>query len=226
MGQPFISRPGSPSATPGRTPPIPDDEFGLFGDGGFDIFLGASFSAEARLFQDNHSYFITAIGNAARVSSRLPSRFGYEGSTVHTAELSAMITSLRWACPGKWNLFVGDRSALFSALREASDPVPQWLNKSASLPFEGRLRRILARLGTPVCFDRRVPRWRRDQVDHPDKWNVKTSTVPGDDPRWMSRIAFEKDGLVGVDIKSHQDDSAFPYPVIKEGNDAQDLNCS
>ena len=41
----------------------------------------------------------------------------------------------------------------------------------------------------------------------------------------MSRIAFEKDGLVGVDIKSHQDDSAFPYPVIKEGNDAQDLNC-
>ena len=42
----------------------------------------------------------------------------------------------------------------------------------------------------------------------------------------MSRIAFEQDGLVGVDIKSHQEDSAFPYPVIKEGNDAQDLNCS
>ena len=83
----------------------------------------------------------------------------------------------------------------------------------------------MARLGTPAGPDRRVPRWRKDQVAHPDVWNVKTSAELGDAPRWMSKIAFEQDGLVGVDIKSHQVNSAIPYPVIKEGNDAQDANC-
>ena len=83
----------------------------------------------------------------------------------------------------------------------------------------------MARLGAPAGPDRRVPRWRKDQVAHPDAWNAKTSVVLGDTPKWMSKIAFEKDGLVGVDIKSHQVNTAIPYPVIKEGNDAQDANC-
>ena len=33
-----------------------------------------------------------------------------------------MVASLRWRSNGGWNLFVGDRSALFNALHHASDP--------------------------------------------------------------------------------------------------------
>ena len=54
--------------------------------------------------------------------ARLPDRFGYEKSTVHTAELTAMLTALRWRRRGQWNIFVGDRRALFDALKEAVNP--------------------------------------------------------------------------------------------------------
>ena len=41
----------------------------------------------------------------------------------------------------------------------------------------------------------------------------------------MSKIAFTKFGLVGVDVKSHETNSALPYPAITTGNDKQDRNC-
>ena len=41
----------------------------------------------------------------------------------------------------------------------------------------------------------------------------------------MSRISFERNGLVGVDIKSHQTKTTIPYPAITKGNDTQDINC-
>ena len=46
-----------------------------------------------------------------------------------------------------------------------------------------------------------------------------------DKPKWMSRIAFEKHCLIGVDVKSHQTKTTIPYPPITLGNDSQDRNC-
>ena len=43
--------------------------------------------------------------------------------------------------------------------------------------------------------------------------------------KWMSRISFNQYGLVGVDVKSHQTNTAIPYPVITQGNDEQDTDC-
>ena len=67
-------------------------------------------------------------------------------STVHIAELSARIASLRWRIQGAWNMFVGDRSALFAALRDAVDPCSIWPSRGACLPLEGRLRAIMRRM--------------------------------------------------------------------------------
>ena len=41
----------------------------------------------------------------------------------------------------------------------------------------------------------------------------------------MSKIAFTKFGLVGIDVKRHQTNSALPCPAITIGNDKQDRNC-
>ena len=41
----------------------------------------------------------------------------------------------------------------------------------------------------------------------------------------MSKISFHKFGLIGVDVKSHQVNTAYPHPVITQGNDAQDTYC-
>ena len=205
--------------------PTPDCELGLFGDGGYDIVRGASFSAEARPFQNNPSYFTSSLSPVGKVASRLPIRFGYEKASVHTAELSAMIASLRWADPTKWNLFVGDRSALFDSLREASSASSKWPNKGSSIPLEGRLKILMTRICKPRETAPPITKWRQDQVDRPEAWDVKISLVDGDTPRWFSKIAFVKESMVGVDIKSHQVNTAIPYPVIKEGNDAQDTNC-
>ena len=136
-----------------------------------------------------------------------------------------MIASLRWADPAKWNLFVGDRSALFDSLREASSASSKWPNKGSSIPLEGRLKKLMARICKPSEIAPPIPIWRQDQIDRPDAWDVKMALTDGDTPRWFSKLAFVKSSMVGVDIRSHQVHTAIPYPVIKEGNEAQDTNC-
>ena len=42
----------------------------------------------------------------------------------------------------------------------------------------------------------------------------------------MSKKSCNQFGLIGVDVKSHQTNSSYPYPVIIEGNDAQDTYCN
>ena len=69
------------------------------------------------------------------------------------------------------------------------------------------------------------PKWRNDQEESPSKWNVQTVSDEDNKFKWMSKIAFTKFGLVGVDVKSHQTNSALPYPAITIGNDKQDRNC-
>ena len=93
--------------------PIRNCESALHVDGGYDVKLGASFSAQVKYFQAGPLYFESSIDSERPVASRLPHRYGYEESTGHTAELAAMIASLRWIAPGAYNMFVGDRNALF-----------------------------------------------------------------------------------------------------------------
>ena len=167
---------------------IMDNEFALFGDGGYDVFNGAYFSAEIRFFQSGPQYFVSSLTSVPPVSSRLPCRFGFEESIVHTAELSAMIASLRWCTPGAWNMFVGDRSSLFAALREAADPAALWPSRGACLPLEGRLRAILRRIANSWSGDSSTPLWRDDQELHPEKWDV--------------RIPLEAEGETQVDVQN------------------------
>ena len=44
--------------------------------------------------------------------------------------------------------------------------------------------------------------------------------------RRMSSISFVNAGVVGVDIKSHQQGCAFPFAVLVAGNASQDAGCS
>ena len=41
----------------------------------------------------------------------------------------------------------------------------------------------------------------------------------------FSRIAFVEDGVVGLDIRSHQQYTSLPFPVFTQGNEAQDAGC-
>ena len=107
------------------------------------IILGAS-----HVFSTCTVNFISSVDSGRPVVFRLPFSYGYEESTVHTVELAAMIASMRWISPGAYNMFVGDRSALFSALKEAADPCSLWPTKGACLPLEGRLRAILRRIAS------------------------------------------------------------------------------
>ena len=43
--------------------------------------------------------------------------------------------------------------------------------------------------------------------------------------KWMSKIPFERHGLIGVDVKSHQTKTIISYPTITKGNDIHDRNC-
>ena len=71
----------------------------------------------------------------------------WSGVIVHTAELMGMISALRHAEPGHWNLFVADRSALFSLLRAASPrDVDASLLRSAHAPLACRVFWLLDRL--------------------------------------------------------------------------------
>ena len=137
-----------------------------------------------------------------------------------------MIASLRWIAPGAYNMFVGDRSALFSALKEAADPCSLWPTKGARLPLEGRLRAILRRIASAWTGESGIPIWKDDQIRNPEKWEVRIPFEPDSKPKWMSNILFDQFGLIGVDVKSHQTNSSYPYPVITEGNDAQDTYCN
>ena len=127
-------------------------DVGLFGDGGFDPVRGiATFSGGPQRFGAATHYWDESSPAAAAVIGRLPSRFGFESSTVHTAELVAMVVALQWRQPGKWNLFVGDRSALFNVLERVSGHRHGLLQSSHS-PLESRLGHILQYLhGVWAC---------------------------------------------------------------------------
>lgn len=58
--------------------PTNGNEFALFGDGGIDHGVGATFSAQVRYFHHDSQYVVTSAGWERPVASRLPCRYGYE----------------------------------------------------------------------------------------------------------------------------------------------------
>ena len=125
-----------------------------------------------------------------------------------------MIVVLGWRTPGTWNMFAGDRSALFDALKEAADPSSIWPARGACLPLEGRLRLILQQTAGAWNGDNNMPRWKMYQIQNPDIWEVRLALDPDPKPKLMSKVSFNQFGLAGVDVKSHQTRTAIPYPVV------------
>lgn len=44
-------------------------------------------------------------------------------------------------------------------------------------------------------------------------------------PKWMSHIAYEQHGLVGVEVKSRQHKTNYPCAAVVQGNEAQETLC-
>ena len=57
--------------------------------------LGATYAAQIRIFGEGPNYFKESGVASRPVLARLPLRFGYEASTIRTAELAAKVRSLR-----------------------------------------------------------------------------------------------------------------------------------
>ena len=134
-----------------------------------------------------------------------------------------MLVALRWRQAHRWNLFVGDRSALFSLLRRAADPTQA---ERLEGHLERRLAHVLADLKAGWSALAPKPSWRISQEEDRAFW-CKNLPPVGDQPGGRACwIAYEGPGLIGVDIKSHQVDSAFPCHSIVQGNAAVDDLCA
>ena len=78
-----------------RMPRATTRDVALYVDGSYKEGDGATYAAQPRRFGDDQDYGNQTEPEAVAAMARLPDRFGYEKSTVHTAELAAMLTSLR-----------------------------------------------------------------------------------------------------------------------------------
>ena len=123
--------------------------------------------------------------------ARLPDRFRYETSEVHTIELTAMLALLRWRKPGQWNIFVGDGSALLKVLTHASEFNRTWTVKGSCVPL-GSLRKILTELAEEWQGAPPRPKLRKDQEEIPETRNVRIKHKDDDKIKWMSKISYDK----------------------------------
>ena len=120
-------------------------DYALYGDGGHNGRM-ATCCSQARSFGEGDEYWHSSACVTDKLMCVLPKRYGYEKCTVHTAELVAMLNSLRWRQPGHWNLAVYDRSALFDVLKQAAGGRWHDVKRASLLPLVTRLRHILREL--------------------------------------------------------------------------------
>ncbi|CAE7204856.1 unnamed protein product [Symbiodinium sp. CCMP2592] len=194
-------------------------DFGMYSDGGMLHAGNCTFSSQARSFGGVGDYWESSHACTERLISRLPLRLGYEAVGVHEAEMAAMIAALRWRRPEGWNLLVVDRSSLCYILQQVKLQRPSALLGLASHFLVGRLQRILADLRCSWRDPTLKPSWRLQQEALPAIWNCKQQN------KWMCNTTHCTAGLVAVDIKSHQEQSDIPHPVITRGNAQQDEGC-
>ena len=126
--------------------PAPGEDLALFGDGGFKVGVGATFSAQARAFGLGNLYWQGSGSVSLPVASRVPLRYGHEPCTVKTAELAALLSSLGRRRPGGWNMVVCDRSSLFPLMTRLLEGSLGRLRDCSCAPLEARLRSVLLEL--------------------------------------------------------------------------------
>ena len=83
---------------------------------------GITFSATCRGFGQASQYHTLSSHLGPPTIGKLPSRYGHEQATIHTAEVVRGLVALRKRRPGRHNLLVIDRSAFFAILRRAKLP--------------------------------------------------------------------------------------------------------
>ena len=122
---------------------------------------------------------------------------------------------------------VADRSALFSAMSRLRTGTTAALAKGACSPLELRIRSVLLEMDEKWQASAASPSWRLNQLRFPERWNVvRPASDAATKSKRMCDIAYVSGGVVGVDIKSHQDDGEpCPYPVVVAGNAAVDQAC-
>ena len=172
----------------------------------------ATFAAEARSFGEFGEYFDVSRPAAPAVLGRLPQRYGHERVDVHTAELAGMLAAFRWRRIGEWNLFVGDRSALFAVIRRALEQRGGDITSSPCAPLESRLRVVIREICegfAPACSR---PSWLLNQGEEPARWNVWRQEDGEESRKCWCQVAVRRPGLVGVDVKSHQSGAGRPIP--------------
>ena len=195
----------------------------LYGDAGYSPQFGATFCSQARGFGVAGEYWTTSSWASRTLSGRLPARYGWEPSTIHTAELQALVCSLRFRVPDRWHLLVFDRSSFGHAMRASVSGSLHQLLASSCCTLVLHLKKELQHLGHHWTGHAACPSWRQHQESFPQHWNSSTAI---DGRRVVtSRIAFEHQGIVGLDIKSHQTGPPAPFPILVQGNEVQDQGC-
>ena len=179
------------------------------------------------MFFDLDDYWGPGSPAAEGIGGHLPNRYGFEQTSIHVAELAAAASALRWARSGAWNMLVSDRSSVFDVLKRVSEHGSSGLQKAACSPLEKRMFHLVTAFGDAWDGSAPPPSWRMNQTQHPSVWDAR---LPAEqDPSrlvWWCRIPFYKDGIVGVDIKSHQNGANRPYTAISHGNETQDTACN
>ena len=205
------------------TPGDSDDQ-ALYGDGGYSQLSGATYACQARSFGQLGEYWDSSAWVSQQLAGKLPHRLGWESTSIHTAELLSLVCALRFRRPDQWHLLVFDRSALFSSTRVAVAGSVSKLVSSQCSPLVVMLKHVFGELRRAWSGSVPAHSWKLHQQRFPHQWNIQ---LPVDGhQRTFSRIAFAEDGVVGVDIRSHQTNTSLPFPVLTQGNEAQDVGCS
>ena len=153
-----------------------DREVGMFSDGSYTHSHGATFAADCRAFAEDSNYHAVTEALALPTVGRLPTRFGHELSTIHTAEIVGGLIALRARRRGCDNLLVVDRSAFFAILNKAFDPFHK-RNKGPLGPLEARIHHIMWELRQAWHPPLVRPCWRLHLQAFPELWN-KTGVSP------------------------------------------------
>ena len=99
---------------------------GLYSDRGYAPVNGITFAIQTQRFGQTNNYGDHLTSATTLVLTRLPERYEYEECTIHTAELAAMVASLRWRNKCGWRFVLRDRSAIFNALQHALEINSSW----------------------------------------------------------------------------------------------------
>ena len=191
-----------------------NEDCAMFADGGEDSTC-CTYSGQARGFSPAESSWTVTGRVMPQICGKLPRRFGWENTNIHTSEFLAMLVALRWRRPDRWNLLVLDRSSLFPLLRACAEGDPTSLLRFSCAHLMTRLRAVKRELIRSWSGRDNPPLWRKDQLEHPERWTI-AEPLPDGRERKLCHMAYCDHGMVGIDISSHQGPDARTIPVLVE----------